>query len=144
MFTINDIAEATGGRIIGSDEGEVSGVSTDSRSVSAGELFVPLSGSSFDGHDYLASVANHGVRTALAAESWLRDHSLPGSLTCIAVDDTLLVGGLEAEAHLLGDPHADAQRQGALAADQVLERDALEELHRDVGRALPLAEIMRA
>jgi len=89
MFTINDIAEATGGRIIGSDEGEVSGVSTDSRSVSAGELFVPLSGSSFDGHDYLASVANHGVRTALAAESWLRDHSLPGSLTCIAVDDTL-------------------------------------------------------
>ena len=89
MFTINDIAEATGGRIIGSDEGEVSGVSTDSRSVSADELFVPLCGTSFDGHDYLASVADKGVQAVLASESWLAGHSLPGSLTCIAVNDTL-------------------------------------------------------
>jgi UDP-N-acetylmuramoyl-tripeptide--D-alanyl-D-alanine ligase len=89
MFTINDIADATGGRIIGSDECEVSGVSTDSRSVSADELFVPLCGAIFDGHDYLASVADKGVQAVLASESWLADHSLPASLTCIAVNDTL-------------------------------------------------------
>ena len=89
MFTINDIADATGGRIIGSYEGEVSGISTDSRSVSADELFVPLIGTSFDGHDYLASVADKGVQAVLASESWLADHSLPGPLTCIAVNDTL-------------------------------------------------------
>ena len=89
MFTIHDIAEATGGRIIGSDEVEVSGISTDSRSVSAGELFVPLRGTSFDGHDYLASVAELGIHTVLADESWLRNHDLPDSLTGIAVDDTL-------------------------------------------------------
>jgi UDP-N-acetylmuramoyl-tripeptide--D-alanyl-D-alanine ligase len=89
MFTIHDIADATGGRIIGSAEGEVSGISTDSRSVTAGELFVPLCGTSFDGHDYLASVADQGIQTVLASEAWLLDHSLPGSLTCIAVNDTL-------------------------------------------------------
>lgn len=89
MFTIADIADASGGRIIGSPEGEVSGISTDSRSVAAGELFVPLSGASFDGHDYLAAVADQGVQTVLANESWLQNHSLHGSLTCIAVNDTL-------------------------------------------------------
>jgi UDP-N-acetylmuramoyl-tripeptide--D-alanyl-D-alanine ligase len=94
MFTIVDIADDTGGRIIGSDEVEVSGISTDSRSVSAGELFVPLCGTSFDGHDYLESVADQGIQTVLANESWLLNHILPGSLTCVAVNDTL---------HALGD-----------------------------------------
>jgi UDP-N-acetylmuramoyl-tripeptide--D-alanyl-D-alanine ligase len=89
MFTINDIADATGGRIIGSDEGEVSGVSTDSRSVSAGELFVPLCGPSFDGHDYLAAVAEQGIDTVLASETWLQSHTLPASLSCVAVNNTL-------------------------------------------------------
>ena len=89
MFTISEIADATGGRIIGSDEGEVGGISTDSRSVTAGELFVALCGTSFDGHDYLASVAGKGIQTVMASEPWLAHHSLPGSLTCIAVNDTL-------------------------------------------------------
>ncbi len=89
MFTISDIAQASGGRVIGVAEGEVSGISTDSRSVSAGELFVPLQGASFDGHDYLAAVADQGIETVLASESWLADHHLPDRLTCIAVGDTL-------------------------------------------------------
>jgi UDP-N-acetylmuramoyl-tripeptide--D-alanyl-D-alanine ligase len=89
MFTTSDIAVVTGGRIIGSDEGEVSGISTDSRSITAGELFVPLTGNTFDGHDYLAAVADQGIQTVMASESWLLNHILPGSLTCIAVNDTL-------------------------------------------------------
>jgi UDP-N-acetylmuramoyl-tripeptide--D-alanyl-D-alanine ligase len=89
MFTVEEIADATGGRIIGSDDSDVSGVSTDSRSVSAGELFVPLNGTSFNGHNYLASVADQGVHVVLAEESWLLNHSLPDSLSGIAVNDTL-------------------------------------------------------
>lgn len=89
MFSITDIAEVTGGRIIGDSESEVSGISTDSRSAGAGELFVPLRGASFDGHDYLASVAGLGVQAVLAEEAWLAEHALPESLTCIAVNDTL-------------------------------------------------------
>ena len=102
MFTINDIADATGGRVIGCDEGEVSGVSTDSRSVAAGELFVPLCGTSFDGHDYLSAVALQGTIAVLASESWLSGHDLPDSLTCIAVNDTL---------HALGDLAAAYRRR---------------------------------
>jgi UDP-N-acetylmuramoyl-tripeptide--D-alanyl-D-alanine ligase len=89
MFTVEEIADATGGRIIGSDDSDVSGVSTDSRSVSAGELFVPLNGTSFNGHNYLASVADQGVHVVLAEESWLQNRSLPDSLSGIAVNDTL-------------------------------------------------------
>lgn len=89
MFTISDIADASGGRIIGPPEGGVSGVSTDSRSVAAGELFVPLRGGNFDGHDFIATVAEQGIDAVLAEESWLTAHHLPDSLTCIAVADTL-------------------------------------------------------
>jgi UDP-N-acetylmuramoyl-tripeptide--D-alanyl-D-alanine ligase len=89
MFTLGDIAAATGGRLIGEAEGEVVGISTDSRSIQADELFVPLRGSSFDGHDYLAAVAAQGVGAALAEESWLAGNPLPEALTCIAVGDTL-------------------------------------------------------
>ena len=41
------------------------GVSIDSRSVTAGQLFVALSGPNFDGHDYLAEVASKGAVAAL-------------------------------------------------------------------------------
>ncbi|MBC8018675.1 MAG: UDP-N-acetylmuramoyl-tripeptide--D-alanyl-D-alanine ligase, partial [Verrucomicrobia bacterium] len=89
MFTISDIADATGGRIIGPPEGEVSAISTDSRSVAAGELFVPLRGENFDGHDYIAAVADQGIDVLLSEESWLKTHQLPASLTCIVVNDSL-------------------------------------------------------
>jgi UDP-N-acetylmuramoyl-tripeptide--D-alanyl-D-alanine ligase len=93
MFTFSDIAEATGGRIIGLSDGETGGISTDSRSVSAGELFIPLRGESFDGHNYITAVSERGVDVVLAEETWLKSQQLPDSLTCIAVNDTLLALG---------------------------------------------------
>lgn len=89
MFSITEIAAVTGGRIIGSCEGRVSGISTDSRTVGSGELFVPLRGERFDGHDFLAGFAAVGGRFALAEESWLAVHPVPAPLCCIAVADTL-------------------------------------------------------
>jgi UDP-N-acetylmuramoyl-tripeptide--D-alanyl-D-alanine ligase len=98
MFTINDIALATEGRIIGFATGEVTAVSTDSRSVAAGQLFVPLRGERFDGHTYIREVADKGVTTILAEEQWLKDHSIPDSVTCIAVKNSLqALGDLAAE-----------------------------------------------
>jgi UDP-N-acetylmuramoyl-tripeptide--D-alanyl-D-alanine ligase len=89
MFTISAIAEATGGRIIGLPEGEVCGISTDSRSVTSGELFVPLRGEKFDGHAYIAAVADQGIEVVLSEEAWLAAHDLPVSVTCIAVNSSL-------------------------------------------------------
>src|ERR687885_129133 len=41
------------------------GVSTDSRAIQQGALFVALQGERFDGHDYLPAVAQAGARAAL-------------------------------------------------------------------------------
>ena len=98
MFTIHDIARATAGRIIGSDAGEVTGISTDSRSVTPGQLFVPLRGERFDGHAYIHEVLEKGVSVFLAEEQWLKDHSIGGAHTCIAVTNSLVaLGDLAAE-----------------------------------------------
>ena len=60
---INDIAAAIGGRVIhGKPEGvTVSGYSTDSRSISAGELYFALRGPIFDGHDFVGAALNIGA-----------------------------------------------------------------------------------
>jgi len=89
MFTLAKIAAATGGRIIGNATGEVTGVSTDSRTIAPGELFVPLRGERFDGHDFIPEVAGKGITALLANESWLKEHSAPVTVTCIAVKNTL-------------------------------------------------------
>lgn len=102
MFTISDIALATGGRIIGPAVGEVTAVSTDSRGVSPGELFVPLRGERFDGHSFIADVAKRGVTAVLAEEQWLKGNRLPESLACIAVKNSLWA---------LGDLAADWRRR---------------------------------
>jgi UDP-N-acetylmuramoyl-tripeptide--D-alanyl-D-alanine ligase len=98
MFTINDIAIATGGRITGLATGEVSAVSTDSRSVAPGQLFVPLRGERFDGHAFIAGVAEKGITTILAEEQWLKHNTLPDNVTCVAVKNSLrALGDLAAE-----------------------------------------------
>jgi len=89
MFTLTEIVTATGGRLIGSATGEVSGVSTNSRTINAGELFVPLRGERFDGHTFIPEIAGKGVSALLVNDSWLKDHSIHGKLTCIAVKNSL-------------------------------------------------------
>ena len=92
MFTLQEIAEATGGRIVGATGGAVSAVSavsTDSRRVSPGELFVPLKGERFDGHDFIAAAAERGVTAFVAAKEWLAENELPAGVGAVAVKDTL-------------------------------------------------------
>jgi len=89
MFTINEICAATGGRLIGAAGAAVDSISTDSRTVVPGQLFVPLRGERFDGHDFIAEVADRGITALLAEEQWLKSHSVPAAVSCIAVKDTL-------------------------------------------------------
>jgi UDP-N-acetylmuramoyl-tripeptide--D-alanyl-D-alanine ligase len=89
MFTIEEIARATGGTIVGSGAATVAGVSTDSRTVQADELFVPLKGSNFDGHAYINAAVAKGVRACIADAGWLESNTAPDGITCIAVADTL-------------------------------------------------------
>jgi UDP-N-acetylmuramoyl-tripeptide--D-alanyl-D-alanine ligase len=89
MFTIAEIAAATGGTIIGRDDGWVTGVSTDSRTIRAGDLFVPLAGPRFDGHDYIPDVAARGVTVVLSGIAWATSHLFPAGVTAVVVPDPL-------------------------------------------------------
>ncbi|HEY6838158.1 MAG TPA: UDP-N-acetylmuramoyl-tripeptide--D-alanyl-D-alanine ligase [Geobacteraceae bacterium] len=93
LFTIDDITRATGGTVHGGGCAGVTGVSTDSRTVAAGELFVALRGERFDGHDFVAAAAERGVAAFLVAADWLASHELPAGSVCIAVADTLAALG---------------------------------------------------
>ncbi len=65
MFTANEIARVTGGRLVGADN-TVSGVSTDTRTINAGDLFIAIKGERFDGNDYIGSAAGKGAVLALS------------------------------------------------------------------------------
>ena len=99
IFTINEIAIITGGRIIGLAEGGVSSISTDSRAVEPGQLFVPLRGEHFDGHDFIKDVSEKGIDVILAEDQWLKRHPIHESTTCIAVKNSLRALGDLAAAH---------------------------------------------
>ncbi len=64
---LSQVAAALGGRLIGEDR-RFSAVSTDSRAISPGQLFVALVGPRFDGHAYLAEVASKGAVAALVSQ----------------------------------------------------------------------------
>ncbi len=49
-------------------QGTISGISTDSRTTRPGDLFVPLRGPSFDGHDFLLQAARKGAVACLSEE----------------------------------------------------------------------------
>jgi len=46
----------------------IRGISTDSRNIGPGELFVPLRGMRFDGHDYLIQAVRNGAAACLSEE----------------------------------------------------------------------------
>jgi UDP-N-acetylmuramoyl-tripeptide--D-alanyl-D-alanine ligase len=91
-WTLTQVADAVAGKKgSGLDAlARVAGVSIDSRTVRAGELFVAIHGPSHDGHDYVADVLEKGAAAAVVAgplvsryPGWIQDR-------CITVADTLM------------------------------------------------------
>lgn len=73
--------------LTGSTDGSISCVSTDSRNIQPGTLFIALRGERFDGHDFLAQVEAKGVQAVIISEP----DALPKDFTpcAILVKDTL-------------------------------------------------------
>lgn len=90
-MTLSQLTAALSARLVGSDA-SFSGVSIDSRSVGAGELFVALAGPRFDGHDYLADVQAKGAVAALV-EREVANVDLP---QLVVADSRLALGQLGA------------------------------------------------
>jgi len=83
MMSLADAARVLETRLAGKD-GRFSGVSTDSRTLKAGELFVALRGERFDGHQYLDSARQRGAAGAIVDRSYTGAATLPA----IVVEDT--------------------------------------------------------
>jgi UDP-N-acetylmuramoyl-tripeptide--D-alanyl-D-alanine ligase len=96
-FTPEELAAAAGGRWIGSPPAELAGVSTDTRTLGPGSLFVALRGEKFDAHAFLAEAAAKGAAAAVVAEAWAA--GAPEPLPLLAVGDTLRALGAIAHHH---------------------------------------------
>lgn len=93
-FTVGEIAAATGGRTVGVDGATaIRGVSTDSRAVGPGALFVALLGETHDAHDFVAAARERGALPMVRT-----DRGIEGPR--VEVDDTLAALGRLARAHV--------------------------------------------
>ncbi|MDT8441648.1 MAG: UDP-N-acetylmuramoyl-tripeptide--D-alanyl-D-alanine ligase [Desulfuromonadales bacterium] len=84
-MTLREVADAVGGHLIRNGASlPIEGISTDSRTLQPGELFVPLRGEHYDGHEFLGQAASHGAVACLSEQAI-------GGLTIpvIQVKDTL-------------------------------------------------------
>jgi len=82
----SEIMEAVGGTLLSGNSGTViTGVSTDSRSINAGNLFIPITGERFDGHDFIVQAFERGAAACLTHKEDTPD--VDG--TVIKVADTL-------------------------------------------------------
>ncbi|SEO74714.1 UDP-N-acetylmuramoyl-tripeptide--D-alanyl-D-alanine ligase [Aquisalimonas asiatica] len=81
-FALNDLVEPLRARCVGPSV-TFSGVTTDSRNVPEGALFVALEGERFDGHGFAQQALDQGAAAAMVA----RPEGLSGP--CLVVADTL-------------------------------------------------------
>ncbi len=99
MMTLVDLASLCGGRWTCRDEVRFTAVSTDTRNIKAGELFVALRGENFDGHDFASNAIKQGAAAALVDETWASrqsSKSLQDSPFVVVADTRRALGTLAA------------------------------------------------
>ena len=87
-WSLSQIAAAVNGRLVGADV-TVEGVSTDTRAIAKGALFIALAGERFDAHDFLDQAMAAGAGALLVADAG----KLPAGVSAVVVDDTRLALG---------------------------------------------------
>jgi UDP-N-acetylmuramoyl-tripeptide--D-alanyl-D-alanine ligase len=89
LLSISEIADLAGAKLEQGDKtASVERISTDSRTIKKGELFVALRGENFDGHKFVEEVAKSGAAGAIVDLKW--KGKVPNSFATIRTDDTLL------------------------------------------------------
>ena len=64
-MSLGQVVAATGGTLMGDTDCGLTSVSTDTRDLTEGALFVALVGDRFDGHDFLAQALESGAGALL-------------------------------------------------------------------------------
>ncbi len=98
MMLLSQAAEALGARMLGEDA-RFDAVSTDSRRIKAGDLFIALRGEHFDGYEFAAAALQSGAAAVMVnADSYEARPSLlnPESRALIVEDTRLALGQLAA------------------------------------------------
>jgi UDP-N-acetylmuramoyl-tripeptide--D-alanyl-D-alanine ligase len=90
MMLLSHAAEVLNGRMVGEDV-RFTAVSSDSRNLHHGDLFIALRGENFDGYSFVQSAAQGGAVAALVNADSYRDEQ-PGC-SLLLVDDTRLALG---------------------------------------------------
>ncbi|MDP3142564.1 MAG: UDP-N-acetylmuramoyl-tripeptide--D-alanyl-D-alanine ligase [Candidatus Omnitrophota bacterium] len=86
-FTVKELLKATNGRLLqGSFKGRVLGVSTDTRTLRPGELFVAIKGNNLNGHDFIAAAVRKSAGGLIISER--RGFVFAKNLPVILVKDT--------------------------------------------------------
>jgi UDP-N-acetylmuramoyl-tripeptide--D-alanyl-D-alanine ligase len=91
-FTLEEVLKATGGRLLqGKEKTSFRGISTDSRTVAEGELFIALKGERFDGHQFAIEALKERAGGVIIEEDKVRDIRWNGyrPSAVIAVKDAL-------------------------------------------------------
>ncbi len=87
-LSLGEIGRAIGAAVPDACAGvQVAGISTDSRTVSSGELFVALRGERFDAHDHVVEAERHGAVALVCSRA------VPTSVPALHVPDTELALG---------------------------------------------------
>ena len=104
-FILEEVLKATGGRLLqGEEKTSFRGISTDSRTVAEGELFIALKGERFDGHHFAIEALKKRAGGVIIEEDKIRDIRWNGyrPSVVIAVKDAL---------HALGDIARERRRK---------------------------------
>lgn len=84
-FTLSQVVEATAGTSAHTDNIKFLDVSTDTRTIESGFLFVALKGDTFDGHDFINTAIEKGATGAIVEKG----RAVEG-IVCIEVENTLV------------------------------------------------------
>jgi UDP-N-acetylmuramoyl-tripeptide--D-alanyl-D-alanine ligase len=89
-LTLNEIQKAVKGVIHSAGHTLFTAdISTDSRTVQPGDLFIPLIGERFDGHDFIRQALDKGAKGILIQRGKLYPQDIPSDVSVITVDNTL-------------------------------------------------------
>ncbi|HOQ76318.1 MAG TPA: UDP-N-acetylmuramoyl-tripeptide--D-alanyl-D-alanine ligase [Thermoclostridium sp.] len=90
-----DVSRAVDGHLVADGNIMVRSVSTDSRTLEPGCLFVAIRGERFDGHNYIREALDKGAALVMAEKG----ASIPDGVPAVLVEDTLKALGRLAEYH---------------------------------------------
>lgn len=129
--TLGEVAAACAGTVDDRwEDVSVSGVSTDTRELAPGEIFVALAGQTHDGHEFLAAAREAGAAAAVVSDP----EQAPPDLPVVVVEDTLEGLGLLAAWHRAQMPARVAAITGSTGKTST--KDMLGQIVRRLGPAV--------